>query len=179
MNPATRYSAKQALEHPWLRGHTSSTIPLPDGHAQRLLAYKRLQKLRANILTVIMSLPRDHSNDDANNDIPTAVLRMNTMNMDMFREAFALFDKDESGDIDKSELSNLLVALGQHVSSKDINAMMHEADIDGDGKISFLEFVSLMNKRLFQRGQLRDADLQAAFNVRQLTINQCFLIDAM
>jgi hypothetical protein len=44
------------------------------------------------------------------------VERTATVNMDMFKEAFALFDKDESGDIDQDEMAQVLTALGQHLT---------------------------------------------------------------
>jgi hypothetical protein len=102
---------------------------LPDGHAARLLAYQRLQKLRANILAVIMSVQHakfeskepgskveTESAKAANPRDGTHVQRTATVNMDMFKEAFALFDKDESGDIDTNEMAQVLTALGQHLT---------------------------------------------------------------
>jgi serine/threonine protein kinase len=121
-NPSTRLNAKQALAHPWLLGQTPSTVSLSDGHVQRLLAYQRLQKLRANILAVLVGINygmkdvqvshRNSTTRDASDAESTAT----TVNMDMFKEAFALFDKDESGDIDKEELVNVMTALGQLIT---------------------------------------------------------------
>ncbi|KAJ0407770.1 hypothetical protein ATCC90586_003272 [Pythium insidiosum] len=166
--PSSRLTAKQALDHPWLQGQTTSTTPLGDGHAERLLGYQRLQQLRANILAVMMSLQRLPSPDDSTPERPketAAIHRTSTVNMDMFKEAFALFDKDESGYIDCSELMRVLEALGQRLSMTEVEAIMRDADTDGDGKISFLEFVAMMNKRLFRRGELTDFDLRAAFKL--------------
>ncbi|CAI5703307.1 unnamed protein product [Peronospora effusa] len=165
LDPAYRLTAQQALQHPWLCGVSTSMEPLDSGHCQRLQSYQRLQRLRANILAVVMgvqhaklgSTPRAHAKQDASQ-------RTTTLNMDMFRETFALFDKDESGCIDQDELKNMLLALGQQLSSSEIDEIMRQADTDNDGKISFTEFVSMMNQRLFRRGNLTTGDLKAAFN---------------
>lgn len=119
-DPRKRLTATEALAHPWLRGQTSSTDPLPSGHAERLQAYQRLQQLRANILTVIMGVQHVKFEQkqskilrvEGNNQVP----RTSTVNMDMFKEAFSLFDKDESGDIDRDELQAILLSLGQRLS---------------------------------------------------------------
>jgi serine/threonine protein kinase len=119
-DPRKRLTATDALAHPWLRGQTSSTDPLPSGHAERLQAYQRLQQLRANILTVIMGVQHAKFEQkqseivraEGSNQVP----RTSTVNMDMFREAFLLFDKDESGDIDRDELQLILRSLGQQLS---------------------------------------------------------------
>jgi Ca2+-binding EF-hand superfamily protein len=167
-DPSKRYSAKVALQHPWLQGQTSSTLPLPEGHAQRIEAYLRLQKLRANVLAVIMGL--SHSNI-INSSINTSQTQMEqkiqTANLDMFKEAFAIFDRDDSGDIDREELRVVLMALGQNVYMTEIEEMMKQADSDGDGKISFDEFVSMMSKRLLNKGQFTEADLKASFKVNK------------
>lgn len=60
------------------------------------------------------------------------------------RDAFAVFDTDGSGSIDRRELKKLMKKLGQALSDKELEAMMDEVDTDGDGEISFAEFKSMM-----------------------------------
>jgi hypothetical protein len=45
----------------------------------------------------------------------------------------------------------LTIACGNSSLSAEIDEIMRQADTDGDGKISFPEFVSMMNQRLFRR----------------------------
>ncbi|KAF4133853.1 EF-hand domain pair [Phytophthora infestans] len=164
-DPAKRLTAKQALQHSWLSGITTSAEPLDSCYTQRLQSYQRLQQLRANILAVVMGVQHAKLGKTSDADEKRLTSRRTaTVNMDMFKETFSLFDKDESGCIDQEELKGMLLALGQQLSSSEIDEIMHQADTDGDGKISFTEFVSMMNDRLFRRGDLTTGDLKAAFD---------------
>lgn len=122
-DPSKRLTAQEALKHPWLRGNTNSTDPLPGGHADRLLAYQRLQQLRANILAVVMSVQHEKfqlkQSELVRKEGGNRVPRTSTVNMDMFKAAFSLFDKDESGDIDRDELQAIMLSLGQQLSRCD------------------------------------------------------------
>ena len=60
-------------------------------------------------------------------------------------EAFAVFDVDKDGYITKSELRQVMNRLGENLTDKQLDAMIKEADKDGDGKINAKEFKSLMN----------------------------------
>jgi len=60
------------------------------------------------------------------------------------KEAFRVFDTDDSGEIDKKELKRLMKKLGQKLSEAELDAMMAEVDTNGDGVISFEEFKALM-----------------------------------
>lgn len=60
------------------------------------------------------------------------------------RDAFAVFDTDGSGSIDRKELKRLMKKLGQALSEAELDAMMSEVDENGDGEISFEEFKALM-----------------------------------
>ena len=64
-----------------------------------------------------------------------------------YRDAFDLFDKDKDGTITAKELINVFKSFGQNPSEHEINEMIAEVDIDGNGQIDFEEFVILMNKR--------------------------------
>lgn len=51
------------------------------------------------------------------------------------REAFRIFDKDGSGTINADELRQVMKALGEDLSSTEIDEMIKEADKNGDGSI--------------------------------------------
>jgi Ca2+-binding EF-hand superfamily protein len=60
------------------------------------------------------------------------------------KDAFAIFDTDGNGTIDRKELKRLMKKLGQALTEAELDAMMDEVDSDGDGVISFQEFKSMM-----------------------------------
>ena len=62
------------------------------------------------------------------------------------REAFRIFDKDKSGYIDGREIILVTSTLGQALSQEELEAFMAEADLDGDGKLDYNEFVAMMTK---------------------------------
>ena len=53
------------------------------------------------------------------------------------KEAFSVFDQDGDGFINARELKQVMANLGENLSDEDIDAMVKEADKDGDGKINF------------------------------------------
>lgn len=61
-----------------------------------------------------------------------------------YREAFRLFDKDGDGTITKMELGRVMRSLGQFATEEELNTMLGEIDIDGDGTFSFNEFVEIV-----------------------------------
>ena len=65
-----------------------------------------------------------------------------------FKEAFSLFDHDESGSITWVELGEVLEMLGQPASEQDLKDMVWEIDEDGNGTIEFFEFMLLMTNKM-------------------------------
>ncbi|CAM9831999.1 unnamed protein product [Laminaria digitata] len=55
------------------------------------------------------------------------------------REAFKFFDQDGSGAIDTKELGNIMRQLGAKLSDTEINLLVEEADVDGDGQVDINE----------------------------------------
>ena len=53
------------------------------------------------------------------------------------REAFTIFDKDGNGYISCAELHHLMTNLGENLTPEEAEAMIKEADTDGDGMINF------------------------------------------
>lgn len=64
-----------------------------------------------------------------------------------FREAFALFDVDNSGTISIDEIEILLAKLGKKPNHEQLKLMVAKVDDNGDGSIDFEEFCGLMTKK--------------------------------
>ncbi|ESO92156.1 hypothetical protein LOTGIDRAFT_121213, partial [Lottia gigantea] len=53
------------------------------------------------------------------------------------REAFRVFDKDGNGYISSNELRFVMSNLGETLSDKEVDEMIREADVDGDGMVNY------------------------------------------
>ncbi|KAJ3740031.1 calmodulin-like protein [Lentinula detonsa] len=53
------------------------------------------------------------------------------------RQAFQVFDKDGNGTISAKELKAVMESLGEKLSDQEVDAMIVEADEDGDGSINY------------------------------------------
>ncbi|KAG0464276.1 hypothetical protein HPP92_019916 [Vanilla planifolia] len=60
------------------------------------------------------------------------------------REAFKVFDKDQNGYISANELRNVMMNLGEKLTDEEVDLMIKEADMDGDGQVNYEEFVRMM-----------------------------------
>lgn len=53
------------------------------------------------------------------------------------RDAFKIFDKDGNGLISANELRQIMANLGEKLTDEELDEMMREADLNGDGQIDF------------------------------------------
>ncbi|TRM65091.1 hypothetical protein BD626DRAFT_490877 [Schizophyllum amplum] len=61
------------------------------------------------------------------------------------REIFRSFDKDGNGTVSVDELREILESFGTRLSPAQAEAMMQEADTNGDGAVGYEEFVKMIS----------------------------------
>ena len=69
-------------------------------------------------------------------------------NIQVYKEAFELIDKNKDGQITLDELKNFFNGLKENISNADLQDMINEADVEGNGTISFEGFIALMERNL-------------------------------
>ncbi|KAL2787031.1 hypothetical protein BJX66DRAFT_311818 [Aspergillus keveii] len=80
-----------------------------------------------------------------------------------FKEVFAVFDKDGTGDITATELGEVMRSLGQNPTDTELQDIIDELDIDRTGTIDFDEFLILMSRKV--KDSDPEAELREAFAV--------------
>merc|ERR1712188_124301 len=78
--------------------------------------------------------------------------------MDEIREAFNLFDGDQSGAIDVRELKAAMRALGFEVKNEELKKMVSDVDNDGNGTIEFAEFLQMMTGKMGEKDTREDIE---------------------
>lgn len=68
------------------------------------------------------------------------------MMLEETREAFMLFDKDNNGTIDVSELGAVMRSLNMSPTESELKDMINEVDGNGNGSIEFDEFVAMLSR---------------------------------
>ena len=59
--------------------------------------------------------------------------------------AYSAFEKDESGSIGRKELEAMFTRLtGRPLRPEEVEELLGEADLDGDGRISQLDFLNML-----------------------------------
>ena len=72
--------------------------------------------------------------------------KMNGMDGEVeLREAFRVFDKDGNGFISSAELRHVMITLGEKLTNEEVDEMIREADLNGDGEVDYEEFVKMMS----------------------------------
>ena len=61
------------------------------------------------------------------------------------RENFQKFDINGDGDIDEHELAVIMETIGESYTQESLRKILSTGDTDGDGKLSFQEFLSLVH----------------------------------
>mgnify|MGYP003710829761 CR=1 FL=1 len=73
------------------------------------------------------------------------------------KEAFKVFDKDGNGFISAAELRHVMTNLGEKLTDEEVDEMIREADVDGDGQINYEEFVKMLMASPFLHTHMRSS----------------------
>ena len=90
----------------------------------------------------------DFINYNNNNNKDKMVEELSEQQLEEFHEVFDMFDTDGGGSISNSELGTVMRTLGQYPTEEEIEQMIQEVDVDGNGEIDFGEFCMLMVRKM-------------------------------
>ena len=134
MDPAQRWTAAEALEHPWMTGEHASSLPVLSNVLHNLRTFQANYKFKQAVLTMMSS-------------------SLSEVEVGELKRTFQLIDENHDGTITQTELKKALQgqsggdAQGQVMS--DIEGLIRMADFDGDGKLSYNELLlTCIQKRL-------------------------------
>jgi len=126
-DPTKRYTLVQALNHPWVTGVAASTSKVDAKVISSLISFNRNNKFKKNALNLIAST-------------------FEASEVAMLREQFIKIDQDNSGQINLAELRAAIEKTGQK-NGESINTAIANIDVDGDGSISYEEFLAAVIER--------------------------------
>ncbi|KAJ6333838.1 hypothetical protein OIU77_009678 [Salix suchowensis] len=139
-DPKKRITSAQVLEHPWIK-EGGADKPLDSAVLSRMKQFRAMNKLKKLALKVI-----------AENLSEEEIKGLKTM--------FTNMDTDKSGTITYEELKTGLARLGSKLSEAEVKQLMEAADVDGNGSIDYIEFISATMHRYKLE---RDEHLYKAF----------------
>ena len=79
------------------------------------------------------------------------------------KEAFDLFDSESTRYIDSKELKVAMRALGFEPKKEEIRKILSEVDKQGEGNISFEDFLSIMTEKMLERDPIEE--MKKAFHL--------------
>lgn len=71
---------------------------------------------------------------------------MRKLKAKLMKEEFQTFDVDQDGFITAPELRYVMTKDGDTITDEHVRYVIEECDVDGDGRISYEEFVKLVDK---------------------------------
>lgn len=133
--PKKRITSAQVLEHPWLRMGEASDKPIDSAVLSRMKQFRAMNKLKKLALKVI-----------AENLSEEEIKGLKAM--------FANIDTDNSGTITYEELKSGLARLGSKLTETEVKQLMEAADVDGNGTIDYIEFITAtMHRHRLERDE--------------------------
>ncbi|XP_076922948.1 calcium-dependent protein kinase 19-like [Bidens hawaiensis] len=123
-DPKKRITSAQVLEHPWIREDgEASDKPIDSAVLSRMKQFRAMNKLKKLALKVIAE-------------------NLSAEEIQGLKSMFANMDTDNSGTITYEELKTGLARLGSKLTEVEVKQLMEAADVDGNGSIDYIEFIT-------------------------------------
>ena len=131
--------SRKMADHAVRQAHLAALAALIAGHTSEPLA-------EAELADMINEVDADGNGTIDFPEFLTMMARKmkDTDSEEEILEAFKVFDKDGNGFISAAELRHIMTNLGEKLTDEEVDEMIREADIDGDGQINYEEFVKMM-----------------------------------
>ena len=136
---------------PWAREHILERIgeQIVDPSLDDQVAEKTFENPQLQIMEKLYEQFGEYSNPGNVGDSPEAKLDKLTVEQTAeFKETFSLFDKDGDGILTAKKLGTVMRSLGQNPTEVELQDMIDEVNVDGNGTIDFPEFSSLMTRKM-------------------------------
>ncbi|KAI3800284.1 hypothetical protein L1987_28371 [Smallanthus sonchifolius] len=136
LDPRKRITSTQILEHPWLReGGEALDKPIDSAVLSRMKQFRAMNKLKKLALKVIAE-------------------SMSEEEIKGLKAMFVNMDTDKSGSITYEELKTGLARLGSKLSEAEVKQLMEAANVDGNGTIDYIEFITAtMHRHRLERDE--------------------------
>ena len=139
----------RGLIHGGRKGQRLMRVLLPHALPGKLRqAMARMGMGEADARAAMLRADADSDGRITFDEFCAALAPMYSQNRAMLRRAFAFFDADGSGYIDKPELASMLSKLRLAPPSEaELEALFRAADTNGDQRIDFDEFIGILGKQ--------------------------------
>uniref|UniRef100_A0A915K2N1 EF-hand domain-containing protein n=1 Tax=Romanomermis culicivorax TaxID=13658 RepID=A0A915K2N1_ROMCU len=87
-----------------------------------------------------------------------------TEELEEYKQVFALFDTDGSGAIGTDELGEAMRSMGMNPTPQELQTLIKEIDVDGNGEIDFDEFCTVL-KRMTAKKETDEEVIRSCFAV--------------
>lgn len=135
-DPKKRITSVQVLDHPWIREDgEASDKPIDSAVLSRMKQFRAMNKLKKLALKVIAE-------------------SLSEEEIKGLKAMFVNMDTDKSGSITYEELKTGLARLGSKLSEVEVKQLMEAADVDGNGTIDYIEFITAtMHRHKLERDE--------------------------
>jgi calcium-dependent protein kinase len=143
LDPKKRFTAEQALGHPWFQNSPRHLLKIDPVILNSLRKYKAKTQFQSEVYSII-------------------VKHLNLVQIQSLKEAFLALDTEKNGFLSFEEVEEGLKRAGFNPAGQEIANIIRNADVKGDGRINYTEFIAAT---LDFRAALDDEAMRNAFQL--------------